>query len=95
MRKKGCFTFGKKEARRQLTVVSGETGGSEIRCSWWFVEKNPSICETLLEDSAIDEHKDKSPDGVQTPPVAPMHHERGGNTAQMVHRGRKTAAQTF
>lgn len=79
------FYFGGKiEARRQLTVVSGEMGGSEI--SRWFVEQKPSISETLLKDSAIDEHKDKSPDGVQTPPVAPMHHEQGGKTAQMVHR---------
>lgn len=63
-----------------------------IRCSSWFVEKNPSIYQTLIEDSAIEQHKDKSPDGVQTPLVAPMHHERGGNTAQMVHRRTKSSS---
>lgn len=63
-----------------------------IRCSSWFVEKNPSIYQTLIEDSVIEQHKDKSPDGVQTPLVAPMHHEGGGNTAQMVHQRTKSSS---
>lgn len=67
-------------------------GDSVIRCSSWFVEKNPSIYQTLIEDSVIEQYKDKSPDGVQTPLVAPMHHEGGGNTAQMVHRRTKSSS---
>lgn len=85
------------EKRRRATAnscIRRDGGAARLDVAVGLWKRTPSIYEALLEDSAIEKHKDKSPDGVQTPLVAPMHHERGGNAAQMVHRGRNTAAPT-